>query len=815
MSACAYRVGGALPTNARTYVTRRADSLLFEKALTGQFCYVLSSRQMGKSSLRLRTIQKLQEHGVTCGVVDLLQICSRDIQQEQWYAAIAYHLTRKFKFDGSFKLIDYWRAGRQRFSPDKVLLHFLLHMLLPRVRGDLVLFVDEIDSVLGLNFSVEPFFGLIRQCYELRHQEPALGRLSWVLLGVAQPEQLSRESRFNPFGLGQPIELTGFRHDECDVLLDGLRGRVARPKKVIEVILGWTGGQPFLTQKLCALVVKRVQQQAEPLAKGQEKDVIRGLVEQHILTNWEAQDAPEHLGPIRDRLLNSPQRRSLLQLYAQILRYKEVPADLSAIQMELVLSGLAQQQRLGDRYGGPVLQLGNRIYAQVFNGAWLQAQGVTAAQVKRPTPPPRSDTRDQDAQLLYDHLLYCARKEPPHEVIERFRTLFISCVGYRDRAIEAALRRIIKDCPSSEPFNTILNRCCYIAVNQWRHQQNSRRLSLDLLDVFESQSYWDFSGWDFNSRITRLVQQFSRSEEYRALRNLFVDVDAPASDRAAADTPMANHAYRYPFLYPSYFAHANSSLEHRDEIERQQTERNWQMQRGLRRYAYALSQYQQRSPETLLQQLDHIETNPTLLTNQQLYWVLKCFVGKDSQQPYTAKDLARRLIWQTAKFKQYVDFKRSLYDYLTASVEARDYLDDPKHLAYVQKQFKLRLHKYLETIHADKDSQRVNETLLKQTCSQLLNFLVDTPDHPQGHYQFVDLISNCNPLLLTETVMKVMLLSSHTKPAFEKRLASVFRHYDSPMLGSSEWLIPFFENVSVGLTVNFSGMDFSDLDLHL
>ncbi|MEM8642497.1 MAG: AAA-like domain-containing protein [Cyanobacteria bacterium P01_G01_bin.54] len=813
MSACAYRVGGALPTDARTYVTRRADSLLFEKALTGQFCYVLSSRQMGKSSLRVRTIQKLREHGVACGVVDLLQICSQDIQQEQWYAAIAYHLTRKFKFDRTFKLTDYWRTVRQRTSPDQVLLHFLLHVLLPRVQGDVVLFVDEIDSVLGLNFSVEPFFGLIRQCYEQRAKQSILQRLSWVLLGVAQPEQLIRETRCNPFGLGQAIELTGFRHDECDVLLEGLRGRAARPKKVIEVILNWTGGQPFLTQKLCDLVVKRAQQQTHPLDKGQEKAVIQRLVEQSILNNWEAQDAPEHLGPIRDRLLGSPQRQQLLQLYGQILRYGEVPADQSATQTELCLSGLAGQQRLGDRYGGPVLTIGNRIYAQIFGKAWLQAQGVNLSQIRQPCPPMASDTLEQDAQLLYDHLLQSVRQEAPYEVIERFRSLFITCVGYRDSAIELALRRIIKVCPGPAAFNTILNRCCYIVVNYWNRKPTSRHLSRDLLDLFDAQSYWDFSGIDFNSTMHRLVQRFTRSEEYFALQNLVLP-DKPDFDDRPAATPMANHAYRYPFLYGKYFVHANSSPEHIEEIERQQTERKWQMQRGLRRYAYALSQYSQRSPETVFQQLDRIETNPTLLTNQQLYWVLKCFVGKESQQPYTTKDLARRLIWQTAKFKQYADFKRSLYDYLTASVEARSYLD-PKHLAYVQKQFKLRLHKYLETVHPDKDSQRVNETLLKQTCSQLLDFLVDTPDHREGHAQFVDLISNCNPLLLTETVMKVMLLSSHTKPAFEQRLASVFRHYDSPMLGSSEWLIPFFENVSVGLTVNFSGMDFSDLDLRL
>ncbi|NEO85264.1 MAG: hypothetical protein F6J87_13605 [Spirulina sp. SIO3F2] len=809
MSVCGYRVGGALPTNAQTYVTRRADSLLFEQALTGQFCYVLSSRQMGKSSLQVRTIQKLREHGVACGVVDLLQICSQEIQQEQWYAAIAHHLTRNFEFRRGFKLAQYWQTARQRFTPDKVLFHFLLHVLLPRVQGNVVLFVDEIDSVLGLNFGVEDFFGLIRACYKLRAQNPVLERLSWVLLGVAQPENLTTQQHLNPFQFGQPIQLTGFRLDECDVLREGLRGRADRPKQVLEAILSWTGGQPFLTQKLCDLVVKRPQ----PVAAGQEKAMVQALVERHILTNWENQDTPEHLSPMRDRLLMSRQRSQLLQLYSQMWRYREIPADQSAQQQELCLSGLAQQQRLGDRYGGPVLQVSNQIYRQVFNGAWLRTQGVDLAQVRPPCPPVASDTLEQDAQLLYDHLVNCVRQDPPYEIIERFRSLFINCVGYRDRTIELALRRIVKACPSQETFNTILNRCCYIVVNYWRRQPTNRRMSRDLLDLFDYQSQWDWSGIDFNSRIHRLVQQFTRSQEYLALQNLFVEPEPDGSDRPHA-TPMANHAYRYPFLYSNYFLHANSPKEHVDEIERQQTERKWQMQRDLRRYAQALSRQQQRNPDNLLKHLDQIEVNPTLLTNEELYWVLKCFVGKDPEQNYTTKDLARRLIWRTAKFKQYRDFKRSLYDYLTASVEARDYLL-PQQLPYVREKFQQRLLHYLETIYADHDGTALNDTLLKQTCLKLLNFLVETPDDPQGHFQFVDLISNCNPLLLTETVMKVMLLSSHTKPVFEQRLAKVFQHYDSPILGSSDWLLPFFENVSVGLTVNFSGMDFSDLNLRL
>lgn len=50
-----YVTGGTLPQDAPSYVERRADRDLFDGLLKGEFCYVLTSRQMGKSSLMVRT----------------------------------------------------------------------------------------------------------------------------------------------------------------------------------------------------------------------------------------------------------------------------------------------------------------------------------------------------------------------------------------------------------------------------------------------------------------------------------------------------------------------------------------------------------------------------------------------------------------------------------------------------------------------------------------------------------------------------------------------------------------------------------------
>jgi hypothetical protein len=263
-----------------------------------------------------------------------------------------------------------WWRERDHLSPVQRLSEFIEALLFGDVaqaladKAGIIIFIDEIDSVLSLNFAIDDFFALIRACYNQRADHPEYNRLTFTLLGVATPSDLIADKNRTPFNIGRAIQLTGFTLHEAQPLAVGLAQKVENAQEVLKGILAWTGGQPFLTQKLCKLVLSCGEEPPQPpLVRGEQEwqEWIEKLVRSRIIENWESQDEPEHLRTIRDRILSDEQRVGRrLGLYQQILQQGEVDADNSPEHMELRLSGLVVKQQ-------GKLRVYNRIYELVFN----------------------------------------------------------------------------------------------------------------------------------------------------------------------------------------------------------------------------------------------------------------------------------------------------------------------------------------------------------------------------------------------------------------------------------------------------------------
>lgn len=358
-----YQVGGSLEYQHPTYVERQADHDLYHGLKSGNYCYVLNSRQMGKSSLRVQVMKKLRQEGTKCASVDITGIGSNVVATE-WYGAFVSELLRGFSLTRKIDFKDWWHQ-HQDLSPTQRLKELIEDVLFKQFSQNIVIFIDEIDSILRTGFK-DDFFAFIRACYNCRVDDPEYKRLTFCLLGVATPSTLIQNKDRTSFNIGQAIELSGFELEAAkQALIPGLLGKAENPTQALVEILHWTGGQPFLTQKICRFVHAL----ETPIVNGTEADRIAQLVRDRILKNWEAQDEPEHLRTIRDRILrNQKQAGQLLGLYQQILNTltaSGIHADSSPEQMELRLTGLVVQ-RQGQ------LQVHNRIYAEVFNQRWVE-----------------------------------------------------------------------------------------------------------------------------------------------------------------------------------------------------------------------------------------------------------------------------------------------------------------------------------------------------------------------------------------------------------------------------------------------------------
>ncbi len=468
-----YHVGGTLPPDSPSYVYRPADEKLYQELKAGEFCYILNSRQMGKSSLRVKTMQRMQAEGFICLGIDITEIGSVNISDEEWYAGLLDSLINDLESGGiflqqqEFDLNDWWEQ-HHLLSPLQRFGKFIETLLLP-LNKPLIIFIDEIDSILPLAFK-EDFFALIRACFNNRQEKPAYKQITFAIFGVATPSDLIGDKGRTPFNIGKAIELTGFELPAALPLGKNFTINQTAVKNLLAEILIWTGGQPFLTQKLCKLIAD---------SNVHEPKAIQDLIQTHIINNWESQDIPQHFKTISDRIkANEKVAAELLGVYQQIVIHGQIKANDSHPQMILRLTGIVVKQQ-------GQLRVYNRLYSHIFNLKWVERELAILRPYSQAMMNWESSARKDDSRLLVGKALGDALEWAQN------KNLTPSDYQFLDYCREAVIQKQQKQTQRFKVFSTISSLLFIIALlstgfgfMQWQQSKKSTQKGLKTQSLF-------------------------------------------------------------------------------------------------------------------------------------------------------------------------------------------------------------------------------------------------------------------------------------------------------------------------------------------
>ncbi len=347
------QVGGTVNPRTGIYIVRPSDEELPRLLERGEYANVFCSRQMGKSSLLVRTKARLFEKGYATAAIDVAGYLGTMEDADDWYQGLLQGIVRQLELP--VNVTGWWEACRA-ITPNQRLIQFFRDEIAAKTSAPVVIFLDEIDSTIALPYT-DDFFVAIRAMYNDRASEPLFERITFCLVGVVTPNELIKNRRTTPYNIGKTIELPDFDADRDDLhpLFSAVSDDLAKGKAIVRALFCWTGGHPYLTVRLCDQFVVQGRASSNEVDEMVNKAFV-SLDQLHSDVHFQ-----QVLRFLDERIEN---KLSTLTLYRRILSGEPVRDQTTPAHIHLKLAGIVKRNHRG------YLVVRNPIYSRVFTDEW-------------------------------------------------------------------------------------------------------------------------------------------------------------------------------------------------------------------------------------------------------------------------------------------------------------------------------------------------------------------------------------------------------------------------------------------------------------
>jgi len=242
---------GTMDPESTFYVERDGDRVaLAAIEHQGVTITIKAPRQMGKSSLLIRVMQRAQQAGkrvvfIDFQLFDKTTMANADVFFRQFCVFLADELAMEDRTE------DYWKTplgNSQRCT------RYVERYLLKELDGSLVLAMDEVESIFETAFRSD-FFSMLRNWHNSRANKAIWKRLDLALVTSTEPYQLVENLNQSPFNVGEVIDLPDLTLEQIADL--NQRHGTALNSDELQKLMRLLGGHPYLTRRALYLVASK------------------------------------------------------------------------------------------------------------------------------------------------------------------------------------------------------------------------------------------------------------------------------------------------------------------------------------------------------------------------------------------------------------------------------------------------------------------------------------------------------------------------------------------------------------------------------